>query len=239
MIRIFIYSLLAILALNITPSEAAGKKKKENREKKEEKLSKYDKLFKDKDVITRQGMVTLHLIDKKKLYMEFPLQLLGREFLLGSKIVETSDQGQGIVGLMGEYPFHISFSMADSTILMHEVSRVSNNLLFSDSEEENVQEGIRKNSISPIINAFPALAYNNDSTAVVFDMTTYFTTHNENMTPFCYGKRAIEYNAGQSVKFKDELSYLVDIKAFDDNVSIISCLSYWVDLVTDGRYILS
>lgn len=219
---------------------AAGKKdKKKVQAEKTEKLSKYDKLFKNKKVDTKKGFLTLHMVDGK-IYFEMPVALLGREFLLGSKIVETSDMGSGIVGLMGSAPKHFTFMLQDSMLMMREVSRNGQVPLYSDSKEDGVQEAIRINSIHPIIKSFPVMAYNADSTAVVFDMTDFLVGHDEDMTPFCYGKRAQEYGrAGQYVNFKKELSYLVSTKAFDDNVSIVSCLGYWFDLVLGGQYVIS
>lgn len=238
--RSFILFMIILGLVAFTGASAAGKKdKKKGKTQKTEKLSKYDKLFQGKQVDTKRGFLTLHMVGGK-IYFEMPVSLLGREFLLGSKIVETTDQGSGIVGLMGTRPKHFTFMVQDSTLMMREVSRSGQSLLYSDSDEEGVQEAIRINSIQPIVESFSILAYNADSTAVVFDMTDYLVGHNDDMTPFCYGKRAREYGrAGQYVEFKKELSYLVSTKAFDDNVSVVSCLGYWFDLAIGGQYVIS
>ena len=45
----------------------------------------YPRLFKNKRVVTKKGLITIHKIDDK-LYFEFPKSLLGREFLMGSSV---------------------------------------------------------------------------------------------------------------------------------------------------------
>lgn len=116
--------------------------------------------------------------------MEFPVSLMGREFLLGSKVVETSDMGNGPAGTMSYTPRHIKFAVVDSTLYMKEVSRTGQNMIFSSSANQNMQEGLKKNSLSTIVDAFTIAAFNKDSSAVVVDMTSYFVSHTENMNPF-------------------------------------------------------
>ena len=238
--RSFVLFTVLLVLVAFTDIHAAGRKDKKKKDtEKVEKLSKYDKLFKGKKVDTKKGFMTLHLVNGK-IYFELPVSLLGREFLLGSKIVETSDMGSGTVGLMGTRPKHFAFSLQDSTLMMCEISRNGQLPLYSDSSEEGVQEAIRMNSIHPLINSFPVLAYNADSTAIVFDMTDFLVGHDEDMTPFSSGKRTQEYGrAGIAPEFKKDLSYVVSTKAFEDNVSVVSCLGYWFDLVMGGQYVIS
>ena len=232
-----------LLAAGAGSDAYAAGKKKERKQKgaaKTEKLSRYDKLFKDKKVQTSKGMLTLHLVDGRKVYFEMPAELLGREFLLGSKIMETTDQGSGTVGLMGQAPEHIRFSLTDSTVRMSLVSGEKRALLYSDSDEEGVPKGMRINNIEPVVQSFKVLAWNADSTALVFDMTPYLVAHNENLVPMSSGKRTVEYGrAGQMINFQEKLSYPVSVKAFEDNVSIVSSLTYYFDLVAGGRYVIS
>ena len=183
--RGFILFAVLLVLVAFTDTYATGRKdKKKEKTEKVEKLSKYDKLFKGKKVDTKKGFMTLHLVNDK-IYFEMPLSLLDREFLLGSKIMETTDMGSGIIGLMGTDPKHFTFSLQDSTLMMHELSRPNQTPLYSDSDEAGVQEAIRMNSIRPIISSFPVMAYNADSSAVVFDMTDFLVGHDEDMTPFC------------------------------------------------------
>ena len=76
--------------------------------KKEKKETKYDKLFKDKKVTTAKGFITLHKLDNK-IYFELPIKVMNRDILLGSTIVETTDNQFGCVGEKSGDPFSDSF----------------------------------------------------------------------------------------------------------------------------------
>ena len=121
--RFLIICLAAVFTLPAADANTIfWKKKKDKTEKKEKKLSKYEKLF-----------------TEKKLLVEFPVSLMGREFLLGSKVVETSDMGNGPAGTMSYTPRHIKFAVVDSTLYMKEVSRTGQNMIFSSSANQNMQ----------------------------------------------------------------------------------------------------
>ena len=57
----------------------------------------YQQLFNGKQVVTREGLMTLHRVDEKVL-VEFPLKLLGKEMMFSSAIRSISDNGEGVVG---------------------------------------------------------------------------------------------------------------------------------------------
>ena len=122
----FILSILLLaFFIQVDPASvvAGNRKKKAAKETvQKEPETKYEKLFKGKTVKTAKGLITLHQVGKK-LYFEYPLSLLGREFLLGTTFVETSDNGNGAVGQMINDPLHIAFTLRDSTLQMHEVTR--------------------------------------------------------------------------------------------------------------------
>ena len=64
---------------------------------KKETLTAYQKLFKDKQVKTAHGLMTIHKIGDKVL-VEFPIRLLGKDMMLTSSIEDISDNGEGVVG---------------------------------------------------------------------------------------------------------------------------------------------
>ena len=100
---------------------------------------------------------------------------------------------------------------------------------YSDSREDELKQSIRKSSISPIIKTYEIKAFNNDSTAVVIDMTDLFLSDDERVSPFDpYGIKAEYGRVKLSPEYQQELSFIDDIKAFEDNVSIISSLNYTI-----------
>ena len=64
--------------------------------------SEYDKLF-ENDHESVSGLMTLHKV-KDKLYLECPLDLLGRRMLLGSTVSRISDNTNAVVGSKPKAP---------------------------------------------------------------------------------------------------------------------------------------
>ena len=65
--------------------------KKKKKEDKKENLTPYQKLFKNKKVQTAHGLMTIHKVEGK-IYVEFPIDMLGREMLFTSSIENTHRQ---------------------------------------------------------------------------------------------------------------------------------------------------
>lgn len=194
--------------------------KDENKEEKEEQG--YDKLIK-KAKKTRRGVIDLHLIDGK-VYLEIPINLMGREMLIGSTVTQTSDNGHGIVGSKPQDPLHVTFSMENEKVQMRSVST----LYLPDGD--TMAEAL-KTSMSPaILLNMKIEAYNPDSTKVVVDMTDFFVSDNDLMSPFDNAGLYSAFKLNKSLK--RDMSYIKDIKAFEDNVSISSVLSYTYGLST-------
>ena len=239
--RNFVIATLLAACLTGAPYTASafwpfGKKKKAGTEtpasdSTAHKKSRYDELFKEKHETVR-GLITLHKM-KGKLYFELPVNLLGREMLIGSTVTEISENANAVVGSKPTQPLHVLFTKNDTHVQLREVNA---DYITSDSE---IDRALEKSSIGSILKNAKIEAFNRDSTAVVFDMTSFFVGHNKKMSPFddnsLYGSAF-----KRSESFKSENSYLSGIKAFADNVSIRSCLSYTYSLASpqDGRPVL-
>ena len=202
---------------------SAKKKKKATTEVKKEPVkrqSKYDKLVKNKLCVTARGnFVTLHKVDGK-LYFEIPAKYLNREMLLASTISEASDNNLCAIGYKPKPPMHIKFTKTDSTIFMREV-----NVTATCNENEGHMKTVMERSfMDPIINSFKIYCYTNDSSAFLVDMTSLFTGNVEKLAPIANSGGTVEITAA----FNSSGSILDDIKAFDDNVTVKSYLSYSV-----------
>lgn len=206
------------------------KKKKADTEKTEKKKdTPYDKLFKDKKAETVKGMVTIHKIEGK-VYFEFPMSLFGKDMLIGSTITETTDNQFGSVGEKPSDPMHIRFVKVDSTVTLR---WVPTGVL---SRNENIQKRLDVSNTPAIIQSFEVKAYNNDSTAVVFDMTEYLLDDNKYMPPFSPYSPIEAMGADISKSFEKENSQILKIKAFADNISVQSSLTYKVSVGSGGSY---
>ena len=163
---------LCMLLCCATPAAAFSnlrkKESKKERAAEKKKLSKYEKLFeKGVEKSASGAFATLHKVNGK-LYLEFPLELLGREMLLSSTTAQTSDSRFCIVGYKAKAPIHLRF-MARDTLLT--ILRVNARPDRPDDGDPQAAALAARNFADPVWEGHRILAYNPDSTALVFDAT--------------------------------------------------------------------
>lgn len=224
--NILLYTFLCVFCLFSIPMNAATDKKKKKNVKTEQlkqpvkKISKYAKLFKGKShEIAKGAFLTLHKVDGK-IYLEMPLTTIGREMLIAATTTETSNNLVATNGYKNTSPLHTYFTLKDSIVQMHQINAQIN----YDSTDKRMVRVVEQNYLNPVIEGFKVLAYNEDSTAVVFDMTSMFTGGNAKVTPISRGSFPLIIKAS----LNKSLSSVETIKAFEDNVSVKSSLSYTV-----------
>lgn len=234
--KLYLLFCLALCGALLTPAIAGRKDKKKKKastevtaKKKEKKETKYDKLFKNKKVTTAKGFITLHKFDNK-IYFEVPRKILGRDLLLGSTIVETTDNQFGCVGEKSRDPFLIRFVQRDSTITMRFVQG------GKFSRDREINKRLASSTMPAIAETFPIKAYSNDSSAVVFDMTGYLLADKKYLSPFSPYSKMEMMGATVSGDFQRESSFIHGVKAFEDNVSIRSLMTYKVSVSAKGNY---
>ena len=203
-----------------TQGQKSKKAETETKTEKKDSVNAYDKLFKEKHV-TAKGMFTLHKM-KEKVYFEIPLNMFGREMLIGSTTTETSDNGNGIVGGKSD-PIHVLFSKTGENVQLRRV----NCDVVTDAQNTSIAKAIEKSNIGSIMKNMKIEAWSKDSSAVVVDMTSFFVGDNKDLTPFDkYSQYTMFNNFKRTEAFQQDKSYLGDIKAFSDNVVVTSTLSY-------------
>ena len=229
-INILLCMMLSIFCLSTISSSAMidKKKKKKNaatelvEEKKQtpKKLSKYEKLFKGKkheEAIG--GLLSLHKVDNN-VYLEIPLSTLGKDMLIAATTTETSDNLVATNGYKSVDPIHVCFTLKDSLVEMRQI----NAKISYDRESEREKQVMAQNYINPVIEGFEVLAYTPDSSAILINMTSLFTGENEKVTPISKGTYPLIIRAS----INRSLVSVESIKAFDDNVSVKTALSYKV-----------
>ena len=239
-IKVLVVLMALVCVPLITDAKKREKKKKAGKTENVQtpKESAYDQLFKGKECTTVKGMITLHKVDGK-LYFEFPLSLLGRDMLLGSTVSSISDNSNALVGQKNQTPLHVAFTMTDSMVYLREVTNPSRAQISSQSKDKHIEQAMEMGTRLPIMEGFAVKAYNADSTAVVFEATKFFVSDDSRMDPFDpYGKKVYYGQGTRRKRFQSELSYVGDIKAFSDNVSITSSLSYLQDIALHGMFVL-
>lgn len=205
---------------------ASRKRKKANVEQRDttakKKVSKYDKTFvRDKKTITAKvdsGFMALHK-SKGKLYIELKKEYFGKEMLIASTISGSSAADLASIGYKPTAPLHVKFLLKDSTVFLANVN------ILPDYDTTNIamSRAVELNSLDPIINSFSIHSYNKDSSTVVFDASALFVGNNDKLAPISSGDAG---GINMTASYNSKGSVLGDIKAFKDNVTIKSVLSY-------------
>ena len=233
----FLISLLFIVSFVLVFENDAFARKKKKKVATQSEVTKptvketpYQKLFKGKACETVKGLFTIHKTDNK-IYFEIPLVLLERELLLGSTISETTNNLFGSVGEKPSDPFAVTFFKVDSTLHLGRV-----NTLYK-TELENVTERLKESTRPAAIFSNEILAYNPDSTAVVMDVTNFFLADNPLFPPFS-PYAPITGNGQRTITkmFKKDKSQFAKVKAFEDNASLQTMLTYEVDVRDKQQY---
>ncbi|RAJ06462.1 uncharacterized protein DUF5118 [Chitinophaga skermanii] len=180
------------------------------------KVTPYEKLFKGKNVQTSKGMITLHQA-QGKVYFEMPIQLLGKPMLIGSVTESVSHSDDGAAGEQAHDPLCVIFEEKDSII---HIRQMNYDQRVGGSEPGDLQ----KSQVAPILASYKILAVSPDSSSLVFDPTNFFLSGNTNMDPYM----PVGGLESRRTSFKPDRSLLAGAKAFKDNITISSYMSYGV-----------
>ena len=186
--------------------------------KKEKKKSKYAKFFENKKYDSAKGkFISLYKTDGK-VYFELPLKYLGREMLLGATISSVSDPTYLSTGLKNSTPLYLRFELQDSSI----VAKVPNSNYFKHGLTEREKNVLALNYRDPSFQSFKIECYTPDSTAVLIDATSLVGRANPllNVVPAKSGNFTLRSTP------TSELTFVKQLKAFDNNVSVKVELNY-------------
>lgn len=184
-------------------------------------LTPYERLFDGKKTRTvKSNFITIHKIDEK-LYFEFPFKFLNREMIISSVPSQVSNNMVCLVGARSTR--HIKFTKEDTLICLRKV----NSALACDPKDKNIDKAVRQNTLDPIVESYKIQAYNPDSTAAVIDVTGLFLRENDLLPLFESEVDGLSVNARYNMKAE---SFLSEMKAFDDNLTIKTTMSFDVSL---------
>lgn len=220
----FVATAVVVLFSGAVSDDAAARSRKRKKAQTEQKdtvkaPSKYEKLFKNEQK-REDGFITLHL-KEGKVYFEIPDSIFGRDLLLGSTIKSISNNAEGIVGSKNSL-VHFTFTRKDSTVFMR---RLSSDYITDDS---NIEKALSKSRTSSIMRRMPVKAYSPDSTAFVVDVTDIFLSDDKELGPF--SDYAVNADYKRSDAFKKNLSFVTDVRSFNDNLSVTSSMTYTYSL---------
>lgn len=220
----------AICLSTVTPAQAQfgdifkkavkESSKKEGEKKKKEKMKSFEEVTKDFNALS--GVFTMYTKDTDVL-LEMNDNLLGRDFLLSSRVSATSDNNETAAGQIPKQPIMIRFSKDNENLYMHEIN-VRN--LYDKTAASAVS--IERNFLDPIIKTFPIKAIGKDSTSVVIDVTSYFTGDDESIGIFTPASPfdSLFGISRMSGTITSDASKILQVKSFEKNINIRSQLAF-------------
>lgn len=207
--------------------------KKKKKEEKKEVLTPYQKLFKGKKVQTAHGLMTLHKVEDK-IYVEFPVAMLGRELLFTSSIENTSDGGEGAPGQLGGTDVRLLFEMIDSTVVarMPLLSKPVNS-----AGDADIACALNRSHHPGIFKSFKVLACTPDSSAVVVNMKSLFLEGSAFTKPFPSSSANGYYGfVSRDHTLETDKSAILGVSATQNNVTVHEEVVYKVDHNLMGTY---
>lgn len=201
------------LSIGIADASSRSKKDKDANKSKPTAVSAYDKLFKDKSKLdTRRGAFSIHKYEDK-VFLEMPLSLMDRDYLLSSHIAKSSNPF--LLGDESSSNKYITIEKSDSIILFKEKA---SNVLYNRADS-NQLKAMQLSGEGCIIKTFPIKGYVKDSTSVIFEATDFFKFDSENVIDMG-GREYISIINISSAKVKSNASYLDGVEAFPTSVLV-------------------
>jgi hypothetical protein len=216
--RFYIWFFACLMIFGSASSSFASVRKKEKAktEQKSDTLKKKDicsKLFTDKKKhIVKKGIITVHQYNDK-LYLEVPTRLMKHDFLLSSVITNASDYS--FSGMEAADGRTIQIDKTDSLVLFCDPHY---NVRYNE-QDNNQKQAFALSHNSAIYKSFPIEGYTADSTAVVFEVTSFFKSSNKDildLSGHSYGGMLSIVSASPDSK----TSFIDTIDAYSNCISI-------------------
>lgn len=188
------------------------------------------KTFEDvitEDAITDEGLFHIHKV-KDKYYFEIPNDLMDKDILVVSRIAgHVRNLNFGGAGMKSRPEQIIRWIKHDEKVLM---KAITYDVVADDSDA--IAKSVKNNNVDPIIQSFKIATYNKDSSGVVVDMTSFFTSDIPMFGPFrgTFDRRKF------GIKGLDKSRSVIDsIKSYPKNVEIRHSLTYRGDKLPDNN----
>jgi len=172
---------------------------------------------------TTKGLITVHAVGDKY-YFEIPLTVLNKDILVINRIAEAPADmrlGNSTLGYAGDpigsSVIHFEKGNGDKIF----IRRISYTEFSRDSTKE-MYAAVKKNTIQPIVFAFPITSYKPDSSAVVIDATEFINGDNE-ILHFGSTFDKMMYHVGA---LRQDRSYIHYVHTFPSNVEIHTVKTY-------------
>ena len=220
--------LFALLFIFMLPTDINGQKRKAKgkREKKVAPKPKKNKIitysdFVKKDTKTDEGLFKVH-DNKDKFLYEIPKSSLGKEMLLVTRIKELpADLGGGYINAGSKVNTQVIIWEAYKDKVLLKVK--SYNAIANDSLP--IYKSVKANNLEPIIYAFDIKSENIDSTAILVDVTKFFSTDIKAITGLpSYFRKTYKVK-----KLDTSRSFIHSIKSYPKNIEVVQDFTFVAD----------
>ena len=181
------------------------------------KTKKYSDFIK-KDTKTDEGLFKVHENDGKFLY-EIPKNLFGKEMLLVSRIKEIPSN-------FGGHYLNAGSKTNEQVVVWEKFKKKillkikSYNAVANDSLP--IYKSVKSNNLEPILYAFDIKTQNKDSTAVIIDVTKFFTSDVKALSGISSSSRT-KYKVR---RLDANRSFINSIKSYPKNVEVIQDFTF-------------
>ena len=222
--KIFLLLVLFTFVHPIELNAQSGRIKRKKKAKKEIKVTKPKKKVKAyTDFVTPKtktdkGLFNVHKNDNKFLY-ELPKSYFGKEMILVTRIKDIpADLGGGYVNAGSKINTQVIVWEAFQNKILLKVK--SYNAIANDSLP--IYKSVKANNLEPVIYAFDIKSQNQDSTAVLVDVTNFFATDVKAITGL-----PERYRKTYKVKRLDaSRSFINSIKSYPKNIEVIQDFTF-------------
>ena len=218
-------SLLLFIAPNYNFAQSKRQKKKDRMEaaatdvtkKKEGKIKPYDKVI-TKEAVSDEGVFTVHKVGESY-YFEIPNTHLNKDMLLVSRIAKLpANLGGGFYNSGTKTNTSlINWTRFEDKVLIKEKSYTA----VADAELP-ISISVESNNYAPTLYAFDIAAFSKDSSAVVIDVTKFYSSDVKSIS----GLSARLRKAYKVKNLDDSRSFINRVKSFPQNIEVIQDMTY-------------
>ncbi|MDX6747864.1 zinc-dependent metalloprotease [Polaribacter sp. PL03] len=234
--KLLLFSLLIAFTIPLDSYGQSGRiKKRKNKKtektetkepKKKSKTPKYSDFVK-KGTNTDEGLFKVHDNNDTFIY-EIPKSYLGKEMLLVTRIKEIpADLGGGYVNAGSKINTQVIIWEKYKNKVLLKVK--SYNAIANDSLP--IYKSVKANNLEPIIYAFDIKSQNIDSTAVLIDVTKFFSTDVKAIT----GLPSFYRKTYKVRRLDPSRSFIHTIKSYPKNIEVVQDFTFEADAPPSNR----
>ncbi|MEM5564764.1 zinc-dependent metalloprotease [Psychroserpens sp. AS72] len=226
--KTFLYALALLISLMPLTQQAQSKKNKRNKKNKTEavqpapkknqgKIKPYDKVI-TKEAITDDGLFKVHKVGEKY-YFEIPNEHLGKDMLLVSRIAKIpANLGGGYINAGSKTGERlVAWERFDTKVLIKERSYNS----VAD-EELPISISVKSNNYEPTLFGFDIVAFSKDSTAIVVDVTKFYSSDVKAIS----GLPSYLRTTYKVRNLDASRSFINGMKSFPQNIEVVQDMTY-------------